>query len=253
MFAGGWTFEAAEAVCGDEGEIDVFDGLDALVNSRLLMCVPDRTGEERFTVLETIHEYALERLDAAGETEHVKRAQAGYFVEVTESLGADLWGGPRQITSSYRLELEQDNIRAARQWALDTGEGAIALRLAAAMRRFWIMRAYMTEGRRWLQSVLDLDVPDHLALRSQAIHGAGWLAANQHDFEGAVVLFEQGLQIARAADDRQTVADMVVGIGHAAVCREIVRARSPCLSRARIWDGKWGTSGPSLFPSGIMA
>lgn len=216
MFAGGATFEAIEAVCGDGGEVDVLDSIDALVDSSLLMCGPDRTGEGRFTMLETIREYALERLDGAGETERVRRAHATYFVELAESLGADLWGGPRQIASSYRLELEQDNIRAALQWTFDAGEGALALRLAAAMRRFWIMRAYMTEGRRWLQSVLDLHVPDHLVLRCQAIHAAGWLAANQHDFEVAVALFEQGLEIARTIDNRHTVAEMVVGIGHTA-------------------------------------
>jgi predicted ATPase/class 3 adenylate cyclase/DNA-binding CsgD family transcriptional regulator len=156
VFAGGCTLEAAEAVGGAGGgpgpELATLDGLTALVDGSLLSQEEQPDGEPRFRMLETVREYALERLEASGEAEALRRRHADHYLALAEQ-GAPELRGPRQAAWAARLEREHPNVRAALGWALAAGESALALRLATAQSWFWGL-GHVAEGRRWLEAAL---------------------------------------------------------------------------------------------------
>ncbi len=155
VFSGGCTFEAAEAVCGAAGalQLDVLDGLDSLTQKSLLRPEDGADGETRFTMLETIREYGLERLDATGHAETVRRAHADYFVTLAEAAEPQLTGAD-QVDWLNRLGAEHDNFRSAMGWLEQGSEIETRLRIAAALWRFWWMRGHLAEGRGWLERAL---------------------------------------------------------------------------------------------------
>ena len=109
--------------------------------------------EPRFAMLETIREYGLERLEVSGESGTVQERHATYFASVAEALRPHLYG-PDQGRIIARLEAEQGNMRAALAWAIEHADAATGLRLAANLRKFWLLRSQLTEGRDWLEQTL---------------------------------------------------------------------------------------------------
>jgi len=155
VFSGGCTFEAAEAICAAAGELglDVLDGLDSLTQKSLLRPDEGDDGESRFTMLETIREYGLDRLDATGDAAMVRRTHAGYFLTLAEKAEPELTG-PDQVAWLNRLNAEHDNFRSALGW-LEQADGAeTRLRIVAALWRFWWMHGHLAEGRGWLDRAL---------------------------------------------------------------------------------------------------
>ena len=160
VFVGGCTLAAVAAVCQDEatrsgsGEVPLLDHLATLVDQSLLQPTSSAEGEPRFTMLETLRAYALEQLDAAGETALVRQRHATYYVHLAEHAAPHLWG-PDQAAWMERLEAEHDNLRAVLAWSrTPVGEAALGLRLAAALHEFWYWGGYISEGRAWLEGVL---------------------------------------------------------------------------------------------------
>ena len=157
VFVGGCTIESAEAVCADVDErepISVLDGIESLVGQSLLRQVDGPDGEPRLLMLETIREFALEQLDAAGETESLRRQHATFFCEIAERADSQIMG-PGQIGWLRRLEGEHDNFRAALRWSVATpGEGELAGRLAASLFWFWFLRSQAAEMREWTTRAL---------------------------------------------------------------------------------------------------
>ena len=155
VFSGGCTFEAAEAVCGDAGDLalDVLDGLDSLTQKSLLRPEDGADGESRFTMLETIREYGLERLDATGDADTVRRAHADYFLTLAETAEPQLTSSD-QVAWLNRLGAEHDNFRSALGWLEQGDEVDTRLRIVAALWRFWWMRGHSAEGRGWLDRAL---------------------------------------------------------------------------------------------------
>ncbi|HEY3227848.1 MAG TPA: tetratricopeptide repeat protein [Roseiflexaceae bacterium] len=189
IFAGGWTLEAAETVCVAVGElaVSVLDGLHTLLDNHLVQRGVGADGEPRFAMLETIREYALERLTERGEAATTRRAHWDYFLELAEHAERELHGAD-QVIWLDRLDEEHPNLRAALGWALEAGDADVALRLAGALYWFWWVRGYSSEGRRWLDrildfgfQILDLDVAKQSEL-ARALHGAGFLALFQGDY-----------------------------------------------------------------------
>jgi predicted ATPase len=154
VFAGGCTLEAAEAVCDLDGELDVLAGLDALVNKNLLQPRDSVEGERRLVLLETMREYALERLTERAETETSARRHADYFLGVAEQAESELLG-PQQGAWYERLEADLDNFRAALAWSLAHEEAEAAARLAATLMPVWWSRGHGNEGLRWLETALE--------------------------------------------------------------------------------------------------
>lgn len=180
VFAGA-TFEAIEAVAG--GSIDVLDGIESLVQKSLVR-QEELEHEPRFRMLETIREFALERLDERDNAAQIRAAHAGYYLALAEEIEPALTG-PEQLTGHNRLDAEHDNIRAALRWYDAAGAAAEGLALAAAMWRFWDVRGHLTEGRRWLEPAIARASPADSSVLARASTGAAWLAWGQGDHDQA--------------------------------------------------------------------
>src|SRR5215204_5645368 len=179
VFSGGCTLEAMEAICDAESELpmDILEGTSSLMDKSLLRQEEGAEGEPRFVMLETIHEYGRERLNKSGEAEEIRRLHAEYFLALAE-LGESKLRGPEEAKWLECLEIEHDNMRDALSRALDAEEAELALRLAGALWRFWWMRGYYDEGRRWLEAALAKDGRASAA-RAKALEAVGWLADDQ--------------------------------------------------------------------------
>ena len=156
VFVGGFRFEAAAAVGDPDGSTDVLENLDSLVEKSLLLRLrEDSDGEPRFWMLETIREYALERLAAAGELESARRRHGAWFAELAERLDAESVTGD-QPASIARLADDYPNLREAIERAREDRDGELLLRLATALWPFWSTRGYVAEGRQALEDALEL-------------------------------------------------------------------------------------------------
>jgi len=224
VFVGGCTLGAVEAVSSAVGDSDVnvLEGMISLVDKSLLQQT-GRDGEEpRFTMLETIREYGLEALTASGEAPATRQAHAAYYLTLAEQA-EPAFTGPQQLTWFDRLEREHDNLRAALSWLLERGSDGqsneLTLRLAAALWNFWFIRGHVSEGRRWLERVLDANKHARSATRAKALVGAGNLATLQDDFDQIEVLGMQGLALYRELGDRRGCAVALSCLGYAAMMK----------------------------------
>jgi non-specific serine/threonine protein kinase len=231
VFAGGATPEAAEAACGAAGppgpaagSLPVLDGLAALVDASLLQlqlapgAEESLGGEPRYVLLETVREFALERLEASGEGPAVHRRHAKHYLALAEAAARDVYG-PREAAWWARLEREHDNLRAALAWAVGARHAGAALRLGGALRLFWATRGHWREGRERLAQALalpDAGTPAERAARAHALFAAGWLTAQQGDLPAAGARYEEALRLAEALGDRGLIASARIGLGHVA-------------------------------------
>jgi len=195
VFAGGCTLEAA----ADVAEADV-DTLQSLVDKSLL-----RFADGRFWMLETIREFALERLEETGGAEDLRQRHGAYFLELGELAKPELDAWNSSIWFD-RLEAEHDNIRAVLGDALEHGRGDVALRLAGAVTSFWFARGYWSEGRRWLESALVAGTESDPDLRVDALWGAGIYALWQGDVERAAAAADELLAVAAETDSTRARA-----------------------------------------------
>ena len=213
-FVGGCALETTEAVCSAAGElgIDVLDGVASLVDKSLLS--QDEAGPEpRFLMLETIREYALERLETSGEAAATRRRHAEYYLALAEQAAPELHGA-QQVAWLDRLDREHDNLRAALGWSRQSGEAELGLRLAGALGWFWSVRGYWTDGRGWLEGALALAGPAGRArARADALWGAGLLAWHQGDRAEASARLEESLATWRELGERPGVAHSLSLLG----------------------------------------
>jgi predicted ATPase/DNA-binding CsgD family transcriptional regulator len=218
MFVGSWTLEAAEAVVAGEGieQENILDLLGRLVDKSLV--VTEESGEEegasflRYRMLEPVRQYALERLVEGGEAEEIRRRYAAYFVALAEEAEPKLTTVEQMIWLE-RLEADHNNLRAVLSWSLGVGEPETALRLGAALSRFWFVRGYTNEGLGWLEEALSLSAKGAEPLRARALNGAGHLAWSQGDLDRAQALREESLALSRQAGDKREIANALNGLG----------------------------------------
>ena len=196
-FAGGCTIEAAQSVCGDG--LEVVDGLASLADKGLVRL--EGTDEEpRFTMLETIREYAVERLETSEDASGLHRRHAQHFVAFAEEAEPNLFGIGSHTEWLDRLEHDHDNLRAAMEWLASSGDTDLALRLAAALWRFWDLKGHLMEGRRLLDSALRGDDQPTPA-RANALSGAADMALTSGDLVAGRRLAEEALELHRALGD----------------------------------------------------
>jgi predicted ATPase len=215
VFAGGCTLEGVEAVCDTKGDLDLdlLDGMASMVDKSLLQQVEQALGESRFVMLETIREYAREKLEASKEEASTRRAHAAYCLvlaeeEVTEQTGAE---GAEWLE---RFTLEHDNFRAALEWLTETGDAEWGLRLGAALFRFWEAREYLAEGSDSLGKLLKLaGAVTPTKARARALFAAGVLVGEQGDYAAANALLSESLDIARHLGDKQGAAVSLNALG----------------------------------------
>jgi predicted ATPase len=217
VFAGGCTLEGVEAVCNPMGDLDLdlLDGMTSIMDNSLMQQMDAAGSEPRFVMLETIREYAREKLEGSSEGTATRRAHAAYCLVLAEE-GATVQGGEGEAEWLERLDLEHDNLRAALEWLAETGNEAWGMRLGAALFRFWETREYLAEGRDSFDKVLK--IPGTSApteARQRALFAAGVLASSQRDYVSADRYFMESLDVARQLDDKQGAAVSLNAMGAA--------------------------------------
>jgi predicted ATPase/transcriptional regulator with XRE-family HTH domain len=231
-FAGGWALPAAEAVCNAHANlsIDMLQGLSSLLDKNLLKRVEVEGAdiEPRFSMLETIREYALERLEESAEPADVHRVHAEYFLAMAEAALPRIMGMGDQVWLD-RLEQDYDNMRAALDWALQSGHAEIALGLGGALGFFWEIRNYFTEGIDYLSRALALyseqtekagptgKEPDPLPARARALWVRGRLRLFLSDETLARKDYEESLVLYQRLSDRWGMAATLVGSAYLSV------------------------------------
>ena len=202
VFEGGSALRAAEFVCGD-GVVGVVEGIASLAEKSLVRRGVGVGGASRVEMLETIREFARERLRERPEADAVRRRHAEHLVALAERAEPAL-ASPEQAFWLARLREENANIRAALAWSREAGQLELGLRLAGALGRFWSARGLMAEGRQWLEQALAEADGVSAAVRAKAEFAAGYAALGLGDFTGAEQHFERCLGLARElGDERQ--------------------------------------------------
>jgi predicted ATPase/DNA-binding winged helix-turn-helix (wHTH) protein/predicted negative regulator of RcsB-dependent stress response len=214
VFVGGCTLEGAEAVCntGLDLGIDLFDGLSSLVDKNLIQRIDRFDSEARFTMLETIREYALEHLVSTGEEAATRRAHAAYCLVLAEEGNPEL-SSPERAAWLDRCELEIDNFRNALDWLFGQREFDWGLRLSMASFRYWDMREHLTEGRARLETILRLAGAGYATQRAKVCIFLGALANAQGDFAAAKTFIEQSLSLYERLNDRWGIGASLNALG----------------------------------------
>jgi tetratricopeptide (TPR) repeat protein len=189
VFAGGWTISSAEAGCGAG-----LDTLQSLVEKNLV-----RRADERFAMLETIREYALERLEESDEANVQRARHAGHFLAFAEDAAPEI-EGEGGVAWSRRVEDEHDNLRGALEYFVGCEDADREVRLVAAIWHFWFNQGYWNESRRALERAL-ASSSAQTSDRVRALHGASWIARRQWDLQAARSFAEEGLRLSRELDD----------------------------------------------------
>ena len=201
VFVGGASLEAVEAVCGPGIDGDVFEGLASLVDKSLIRQAETGTGEPRFSMLNTIREYAAERLTEEGDPEAARERHADWFLNLATAEAGHLMD-PDKGRHLDVLEREHDNLRAAIAWATDHDRTETALRLGASLWRFWQMRGYLSEARERLDRALALPgAANEPAAKLAALEAAGGIAYWQGDGPAAQRFYQATLDLARASGE----------------------------------------------------
>jgi predicted ATPase/class 3 adenylate cyclase len=218
VFSGGWTLEAADAVCAGDG-IEVWEVLDLL--SRLveksLVVYEDKEGEARYHLLETVRQYSRDRILEAGEAEGVRHGHRDYFLELAERAEPAI-GGADQVEWLKRLDAEQDNLRAALERCREASDVEVGLRLAVALGPFWLKRGAFGEGRQWLEGSLlegsrSGESNASASTRAKALLWVGRHAHHQGDLTSSRSFLEEGLALAREVGETWVAVVALVHLG----------------------------------------
>jgi tetratricopeptide (TPR) repeat protein len=243
VFAGGFTLEALEGVCvfaagtsspeqADDGA--VLEQLGQLLDKSLVQAQQGTGGEPRFTLLETIREYATEQLAASGEEAAVQERHAQYFLRLAEEVEPHLFR-PEWDIWLERLEREDANLRAALAWS-KANQGAVetGLRLAGALSLYWFLHDEVREGGAWLETMLARSGSSERSVaRGRALLGAGLLAWAEDDFEAASFRAEEALSILREAGDKRLTAYAEWLLGLVRMSQWNTAAARPLLEESR--------------------
>jgi tetratricopeptide (TPR) repeat protein len=215
---GGFTLEEVQAVClptapaglspaQTDDEAAVLEQLAQLLNKSLVQAQQGTSGEPRFTMLETIREYATEQLQASGEEAAIRERHVHYFLRLAEEAEPHL-SSPEMVNWLVRLESEDANLRAALA-SCEANQDAveIGLRLAGALAFYWYLRGFSHEGRTWLEAMLARSTSsDRSNTHGLALYGAGMLAHFEGDFTAASLLLEEALSIGREIENKRLIA-----------------------------------------------
>jgi predicted ATPase len=221
VFVNGCTLEAVEAVCDAQGtlNVDILDTMESLVGQSLVQQIQSPDREARFTMFETMREYGLQRLAAGPDEAITRRAHAAYCLVLAEEGAGEL--APEDSARwMSRCDLEQDNFRAALDWAEHNRELEWGLRMGAGLHKFWHARGGYSEGRERLGKLLKL--PGHVTpkTRVRALNAAGYMATSQGDLKAAAASYEESLAISRQLGD---VAGIVTVLNALAVSARWLR------------------------------
>ncbi|MFN0105546.1 MAG: protein kinase domain-containing protein [Bryobacteraceae bacterium] len=238
VFVGGCTLEAAEAVCNTREDlgVEVTEGVSSLVDKSLLLQSAGEAEEPRFSMLETIRDYARERLEASGERAETERAHAAFFLVLSEEIGALDPLGRQASLGSY--EREYGNVRAAIRRLAASDDAEWALRLGGAQIWYWEQVEYFSEGRELLETILRMPAAQQpTALRARVAYTLATLCYRLGDYGSARRLHEEeALRIFRQIGDRRGMASALVGLGVIKHClRRFEEAKGHLQSAVQMW------------------
>jgi len=209
VFAAGCDLASAEAICGPSSEIggDILDGLMALVDQSLVKVEETAAGETRFRLLDTIREYAAERLEAGGETDLIRARHRDWYVALVPQAAAEL-SGPDQRRWLDRLELEHDDIRSVLDRAVAAPDPSVAIGVAFSMWRFWQKHGHLAEARRRLEAMESAPWShDDPRLRAKLVEALGGTCWWQGDLDGMAPRYREALEIWQTLDDEAELAN----------------------------------------------
>jgi len=202
VFVGGWTLEAAESVCGGSGldPMQILDLLSQLVKKSLVN-MEDVNGESRYRRLETIRQYAREKLFETEEAAHIRDAHLDYFIEFAEQGFLELLGR-NDLVWIEKLENENDNLRSALSWSLESPgvDPQKALQMSGALQDFWDIRGYITEGWQWISAALKKAPEVPTTQRCRALIGAGLFSIRLSRDKESLKYAQESLALARQLD-----------------------------------------------------
>jgi non-specific serine/threonine protein kinase len=258
VFVGGFSLEAAEAVCtgGEIGAGEVLDLLAALVEKSL---VERQTPieETRFRLLETVRQYGMERLAEAGESEELRRRHAGHFLDLAETAAPYLIGGAGILEWRSRIEQEIGNLRAVAEWsAEDPGRAEVALRLSYALHWFWLVRGFLKECRQRLTLALEHSERAPALLRGRALVAFAYTVLWQGDPEAGLAPAREGVALLRQSGDLYSFANAVmvlaavVGLAGDPDASLSMFEEGLAISRPADWPL---VTGPLLYWRGVVA
>jgi predicted ATPase/class 3 adenylate cyclase/Tfp pilus assembly protein PilF len=254
IFVGGCALEAIESICNLENDLRVLETMDSLVGKSLLKQAEIR-GEPRFTMLETIREYARERLLAEGDTEKLQKHHRDYFLALTAKAAPKLMGA-EQAEWFARLDEEHDNLRSALESSLSEAEPEDSLRLCSTLQRFWWTRGHLSEGRAWCaRALVGPQAGEPTPERAKALSGSGLLAFWQGDYPAARAQHEECLAIWRQRGDRRGIALSLNNLGMVARSQGDYAAARTLYEESfamRELSDRWG-AGASLMNLGNLA
>jgi predicted ATPase len=232
VFSGGFVLDAAETVC--EADLDM---LASLLDKSLL-----RREGDRFSMLETIREYAEERLEQSGEADELRRRHAEYFIALAEA-SEDERQGPGQAAVWQRFRAEWDNVRAALGWALASGETEVGLRLAGALGMVWLDQNVAVEGERWFRALLESAASVDDEVRARALMIGSTVAGVRSNFEQAALWGEESLTHFRATGSELGIAWGLTTMAVLALERGAPEAAGQMLEEAEALHRKLGNPG----------
>jgi predicted ATPase/class 3 adenylate cyclase len=215
VFRGGCRLEEADAICGPVSElgVDVLDGLSVLVHHSLVQPVPGPDGA-RLRLLETVHAYAADRLGELGDEVAIGRRHALVYRDLAEAAASHVPGGD-QLRWLDRLTAEHDNLGAAIRWAIEKSDAELALRLGAALWRFWQLRGHLEEGLEQMTRILKMPGADApTPWRMRALEAAAGLHYWTADARGAEALYGSQLELAQTLGDTKGTADAMFNLMH---------------------------------------
>ena len=236
VFVGGFTLEAAEAICNADGLLDVLEGLTALVNNSLVRQEETPDGEPRFAMLETIRAYALERLAESGEMKNLQARHATYFQDVIHNqVGFSLYTDQALRWLNW-LERENDNVRATLRWCLNAPQGAeLASTLMLDLFWFWYRRGHFIEGRMWAEKALAAPEMQAVSLpRAWALMTSGMMALWKGEQENALARLQEGLEIEQRLEDDEWIPFALMSNAVALINMGRDHAAQPLLEQARL-------------------
>ncbi len=207
VFVGGWTLQAAESICGDNLDVEVFELLEQLINKSLVQ-METMAGQTRYSMLETMRQYASEKMAGAGESDMLRAAHLKYFLNLAETSAPHLIR-PEQLEWLAKLDTDYENLRLALEWALSKDSAEQSLRLCAALGWFWSMRCYWLEGSRWLKNALakpsQYSQSENIS-RVRALYYDAMLADHLDDLERMESAAKQSLALAQEVSDKRDLA-----------------------------------------------
>ncbi len=220
VFPGGFTMEAAEAICADQAGVllDVQVGLTALADQSLLEQRVDTDGEPRFHMLGMTREYAQEQLQLRGEKDALEQVHTRYYLQLAEEYSTNKATQTRE-TTFLMLQREYANLRAAIQWAIDHREGELGLRFVVVLWDFWKSFGDLGEGRQFTQSLLEQTVSLRLPIRGRVLRLSGWLAHDMRDHTTMLWAFQASHELSKSLGDRCGVGLALHGLGELAQLR----------------------------------